>query len=104
MNQEQRWDVIPGAESNNVFNERIQRGLNNIAANHPDQLVVAVVHGGVIGQIIAQATGARSLAFTGSDNGSISHIVIHNGTVMIRRYNDASHLDEVVSKSAAMPT
>jgi len=104
LRQEQRWDVIPGAEPNEVFNERIQRGLNNIAANHPDQLVVAVVHGGVIGQIIAQATGARPLAFTGADNGSISHIVIQDGTVMVHRFNDASHLDEVMSKGAEIPT
>ena len=99
LKQEQRWDVIPGAESIDVFHERIHRGLNNIAANHPDQLVVAVVHGGVIGQIIAYATGARPLAFADADNGSISHIVIHNGIVMVRRFNDASHLHEAVYKS-----
>ena len=104
LRQEQRWDVIPGAESNDVFNERIQRGLNNITAHHPDQLVVAVLHGGVIGQIIAEATGARTLAFTGADNGSISHIVIHDGIVMVRRFNDASHLEEVASKGSAMPS
>lgn len=104
LKQEQRWDVIPGAEPNEIVNDRIHRGLNNIAANHPDQLVVAVVHGGVIGHIIAQATGARPLAFTGSDNGSISHIVIHNGIVMVRRFNDASHLHERLSKGAEMPT
>ena len=92
MKQEQRWDVIPGAESGDVFHERIHRGLNNIAANHPDKLVVTVVHGGVIGQIIAHATGARPFAFLGADNGSISHIVIHQGNVIVRRFNDASHL------------
>lgn len=104
LKQEQRWDVIPGAEPNDVFNKRIQLGLNNITANHPDQLVAAVVHGGVIGQIIAQATGARPLAFTGADNGSISHIVIHDGMIMVRRFNDASHLEELVSKGFEMPT
>ena len=91
--QEQRWDVIPGAESSDVFHERIQRGLNNIVANHPDQLVVAVVHGGVIGHIIAHATGAHPFAFNGADNGSISHIVIHDSVVIVRRFNDTSHLD-----------
>ena len=63
LRQEERWDVIPGAEPIDIFHERIRRGLNNIAANHPDQLVVAVVHGGVIGHILAQATGARPFAF-----------------------------------------
>lgn len=104
LRQEQRWDVIPGAEPEDVFRDRIQRGLNNIAANHPDQLVVAMVHGAVIGHIISQATGARPLSFVDSDNGSISHIVIHQGRVTVRRFNDASHLQEVASKDIALPT
>jgi len=104
LRKEQRWDVIPGAEPNEIFNERIHRGVNSIAANHPDQLVVAVVHGGVIGHIIAHATGARPFAFTGADNGSISHIVVHHGVVMVRRFNDASHIHEALSAGTAMPS
>lgn len=92
--QEQRWDVIPGAESYDRLHERIFRGLHNIAIHHPDQLVVAVVHGGVIGHIISHATGAQPFAFNGADNASISHIVIHNGLITVRRFNDTSHLDE----------
>ncbi len=104
MLQEERWDVIPGAEPGNAFHERIQRGLNNIAANHPDQLVVAVVHGGVIGQIIAHATGARPFAFLGADNASISHIVIHEGLITVRRFNDAAHLHGTLPVNPGMPT
>lgn len=102
--QEERWDIIPGAETIGIFDERIRRGLNHIAANHPDQLVVVVVHGGVIGHILAQATGSRPFAFVNADNGSISHIIIHNGIVMMRRFNDVSHLQERVVKEASMPT
>jgi probable phosphoglycerate mutase len=94
MRREERWDVIPGAESGDAFHDRIQRGLSNIAADHPDQLVVAVVHGGVIGQIMAHATGARPFAFLGADNASISQIVIHEGRISVRRFNDACHLHE----------
>lgn len=92
MQEEQRWDVIPGAESWETLNTRITRGLNRIAAKHKDQLVVAVVHGGVIGHILAHATGARPFAFNGADNGSISHIVMLDGRIMVRRFNDSSHL------------
>ncbi len=92
MQQEQRWDVIPGAESLQRLQERVQRGLDLIAASHPDQLIVAVVHGGVIGHIIAQATGAAPFAFNGADNGSISHIVMHAGNIIVRGFNDSSHL------------
>ena len=89
---EQRWDVIPGAESNATLGERIARGLHRISARHPDELVVAVVHGGVIARILAMATGAEPFAFTGADNASISHIVMTGDTIQVRRYNDCSHL------------
>ncbi len=89
---EQRWDLIPGAESNAALGERLERGLQRIAARHPDELVVAVVHGGVIARILAMATGAEPFAFTGADNGSISHIVITGDAILVRRFNDCSHL------------
>ncbi len=89
---EQRWDLIPGAESNAALGKRIGRGLQRIAARHPDELVVAVVHGGVIAHILAMATGAEPFAFTGADNASISHIVMTGDTIVVRRFNDCSHL------------
>ena len=92
MHLEQRWDVIPGAESTEALRERVSRGLKNIAANHPNELVVAVVHGGVIGHIIANATGAAPFAFNGCDNGSISRIVMVDGVIVVRGFNDVSHL------------
>lgn len=92
VQEEQRWDVIPGAESWDTLNRRVFAALNRIAAKHRDQLVAAVVHGGVIGHILAHATGARPFAFNGADNGSITHIVMMDGRILVRRFNDASHL------------
>ena len=90
----QRWDVIPGAESTEAFEQRLRDGIDLIVADHPGGHVVAVVHGGVIGQLIATATGATGLAFTTADNASISELVVMpNGVWRIRRYNDTSHLD-----------
>ena len=91
---EQRWDAIPGAESNAALDERISRGLQRIAANHADELVVAVVHGGVIARVVAMATGAQPFAFAGADNGSITHIVMTGDAIVVRRFNDCSHLTE----------
>lgn len=91
---EQRWDAIPGAESNAALDERIGRGLQRIAANHADELVVAVVHGGVIARVVAMATGAQPFAFAGADNGSITHIVMTGDAIVVRRFNDCSHLTE----------
>lgn len=92
MAVKQRWDVIPGAEPEEVFAARVRVGIERIAAAHPDQLVVAVVHGGVIGQVIGLATGARGFGFTGADNASLSHIVVTPERWIVRCYNDTSHL------------
>jgi probable phosphoglycerate mutase len=94
MLEAERWDVIPGAEPTEAFEQRLRDGIDRIVADHPGGHVVAVVHGGVIGQLIATATGATGLAITTADNASISELVVMpNGVWRIRRYNDASHLD-----------
>lgn len=92
MFAEQRWDVIPGAEPGNAFAVRVRGAITRIAAAHRDETVVVVSHGGVIGQIIADATGSRGFAFTGSDNGAISHLVVTDDRWIVRRYNDTAHL------------
>jgi len=97
MYQEQRWDVIPGGEPAHQFRNRVRRGVERIAAEHPDELVVAVVHGGVIGEIINIATGSTGFAFTGADNASISHIVVHGERWVVRCWNDTSHLSPTFS-------
>jgi len=92
MRVQQRWDVIPGAEGWDAVNKRVSAGLARIKAAHPDQLVVAVVHGGIVAHILAHASGARAFAFQGADNGSISHIVLMDDQIVVRRFNDVSHL------------
>jgi probable phosphoglycerate mutase len=76
------------------------RALGRIHRAHPDQLVAAVVHGGVIGHILAHATGARPFAFNGADNGSISHIVMLGERIMVRRFNDSTHLQSDMTVAA----
>lgn len=89
---QERWDLIPGAESAEGFASRVREGVEAIATAHPDEVVVAVVHGGVIGQIVAHATGCRPFAFVGADNASISHLVVWGDHWSIRCFNDTSHL------------
>ncbi len=103
MRKEQRWDVIPGAESRDALRQRVFGALDRIATNHQNELVVVVAHGGVIGHIIAEASGAAPFAFNGCDNGSISRIVWTAEGIVVRGFNDVSHLDAVRSNSA-MPT
>lgn len=92
MWEQGRWDVIPGAEPSERFTERVRAGIAAIAAAHTDGVVVAVIHGGVIGQIMALATGASPMAFSGPDNASISHLVVVKDRKIVRCYNDTSHL------------
>jgi len=104
MHLEERWDVIPGGESHGSLNARLTRALGRIRDRHRDELVVAVVHGGVIAHILAHATGARPFAFNGADNGSISHIVMLEERIMVRRFNDSSHLTEDMTIAAGAMT
>jgi 2,3-bisphosphoglycerate-dependent phosphoglycerate mutase len=95
MRAEQRWDVIPGAESEEGFRGRCQAGLARIVDAHRGGRVVVVVHGGVIGTLMAvAATSAGAFSFNGADNCSISEIVVEaDGTQRVRRFNDTAHLD-----------
>ena len=94
MFNEQRWDVIPGAEPTEQFRSRVRASIDRIVTAHPNQRVLAVVHGGVIGMMMAIATGAQNFAFVGSDNASISEIVVLGDRWIVRRFNDTAHLEQ----------
>jgi probable phosphoglycerate mutase len=91
---EQRWDAIPGAESPESLRTRVRGALERIVTAHPGRCVVVFTHGGIIGEILAQATEAgRPFAFLGASNGSISQVVAFGGRWILRRFNDTAHLD-----------
>lgn len=100
MYREQRWDVIPGGEPLADFDARVRRGIGRIAGAHPNRLVVAVVHGGVIGQVLNIASGREGFSFLGADNASISHVVVEPTRWVIRCFNDTSHLSPTFSTAA----
>ncbi|MEM7099562.1 MAG: histidine phosphatase family protein [Pseudomonadota bacterium] len=104
VQDEQRWDAIPGAESWEQLNQRVMGALTRIRSKHPDQRVVAVVHGGIIGHIVAHAANAAPFAFNGADNGSISHIVMIDDQIKVRRFNDASHLMDTLHDGSGQLT
>ena len=93
MRAEERWDVIPGAEPAAEFAGRVRGAVARLAAAHPGQRLAVFTHGGVIGQLMALASGSRPFAFIGADNGSLSHLVVHGDEWVIRRFNDTAHLD-----------
>ncbi len=89
---EQRWDVIPNAESMESLQKRVRAGVMRIAEAHRDRRVAVFTHGGVIGTIVAMATDGRTFAFIGADNASITHIVVDGDSWILRRFNDTGHL------------
>jgi len=93
MIEQERWDVIPGAESNASIAARVGPAIRRIAEGHPGERVVCFAHGGTIGAVLAMATGSRPFAFTGSDNGAISTIVVVGSRWLLRGFNDRSHLE-----------
>jgi 2,3-bisphosphoglycerate-dependent phosphoglycerate mutase len=90
----ERWDVIPGAEPAEQFAERVRNGLECVvAAVGPGAAAVAVVHGGVIGELARQATSSRPFAFVHADNCSITRLVVFaDGRQLLRNFNDTAHL------------
>ncbi|WCB93004.1 hypothetical protein DSM104299_01705 [Baekduia alba] len=94
--EEQRWDVIPGAEPAEAFAERVRKGINKVVdGTGPGRVAAAVVHGGVIGELARQATGAPPLAFIHAENTSISRLVVFgDGRWLLRSFNDTTHLND----------
>lgn len=92
MFEQERWEVVPGAESNDQLAGRVRAGINRIAAAHPGGRVVAFAHGAAIGMVLALTTGSRPFAFVSADNGNISVIVVAGERWHIRGFNDVSHL------------
>ncbi len=94
VRDDERWDHIPGAEPLEQFDARVRAGLAGIVAAHPDQRVVVVCHGGVIGHLLHQATGASRFAFAWADNASISEVVVWGANQRLIRFNDRAHLPD----------
>jgi probable phosphoglycerate mutase len=95
------WDVVPGAEPAEKFANRVHAALARIHQAHPGQRVAVICHGGVIGQALALATGARTLAFMACDNASVSQLILHGDQWIVRRYNDTDHLGPAFTAAAA---
>ena len=92
---EERWDIIPGAESMDALAERVGAGLERMLTDiGPGGVGVAVLHGGVIGEVCRQVTGSRRFAFIHADNCSITRIVqFPTGHRLLRNFNDTAHLN-----------
>jgi 2,3-bisphosphoglycerate-dependent phosphoglycerate mutase len=102
---EQRWEVIPGAESSAAFAARVRGAAERIAAAvGPGAAAVVVTHGGVIGELCRQATGSEPFAFLRVDNASITRIVVEaGGNWLLRSYNETTHLEGAAAGPPSRP-
>ena len=90
---EERWELIPGAESMERFAERVRAGAESIVESVGAGVAAAFIHGGVIGELCRRATASRPFAFIHSDNASISRLVVFgDGRWLLRSFNDTAHL------------
>ncbi|MEM8728593.1 MAG: histidine phosphatase family protein [Pseudomonadota bacterium] len=86
------WGHIPGAETTGALRARVEAGLVDIAARHPDQMVAVFAHGGSIGAALEIITQARPFSMIGSANGAISRVVMQGDHRIFRGFNDCAHL------------
>jgi len=90
---EERWDVIPGAETSASLADRVRAAIDRLAAGHAGHRVAIFTHGGVIGQALALASGSRPFAFLSADNASISRLLVIEQRWIVRGFNDTAHLN-----------
>ncbi len=85
------------------FAARTRAGIDFIVGSvEPGATVVAVVHGGVIGELCRQATDSRPFAFTHADNCSISRLIVFpDGRWWLRSFNEIGHLAELAAQRSA---
>jgi probable phosphoglycerate mutase len=100
MMREERWDLVPGSETTETFTGRVRGAIDRIFAAHPGRRVVAFSHGGTIGQVLSEATGARPLAFLMSDNAAIARLILTPERWILRCFNDTAHLLPQLDASA----
>ena len=92
--EQQRWDVVPGAERMEDLAARVRAGIEFIIDRaQAGSTVIAIVHGGIIGEICRQATGSEPFAFTHAANGSLTRLVVFaDGRWRVRTFNEGGHL------------
>ena len=87
------WGHIPNAETSAQLQSRCVAALQLLHNLHVNQRVLCVVHGGVIGALLAYAAGTKGRTFDGSDNCSLHTVVLQGNNWQIRRFNETAHLD-----------
>ena len=91
MRETGEWGALPGGETNEQLRSRTVGVIDRLAANHADELIVVVCHGGVIAALLGHAMQQPARRYIGARNASLTHVVVHGDAWMLRAFNDAAH-------------
>lgn len=85
---------IPGGESFPELKERASKALDRIVANHADETIVVVSHGGTIRTLLCAALNIN-LNYVWNikqDNTAVSILEYYDNRIMVSLINDTCHL------------
>src|SRR5262249_14824244 len=85
--EQERWEVIPGAETSASLAARVRAAIERLAAAHAGHRLAVFTHGGVIGQALALASGSPRSASLSADNGSFPRLVVPGQGCFVRVLN-----------------
>ncbi len=91
-----------GGESHTEHLSRTKKFLAELEANHPDESVVVVTHGGSINRIMEIVGYSDWMCYVGYGNTSITIMEKSSTNYIVTLHNDTSHLSEsakIVRKS-----
>lgn len=103
----QRWGLgdrdwanrsIPGEEGLDAFRTRVRRQFDELFERHGDSTAIAVIHGGVLGALVASLCGLEAHEFVQLYTGNCSIMVVtaeRSGDPVIVALNDLCHLKEM---------
>jgi broad specificity phosphatase PhoE len=89
------WDLVPGGEGAEAFEQRVRQALAGIVAQHPTGEILIVTHGGVIQVALAEVLGRGSdgpFPFR-IDNTSVTVLQKRQERTVVNRVNDTCHLN-----------
>jgi probable phosphoglycerate mutase len=88
-------DIVPGYEHDDIFRERVIPNMLALIESHPEDEVVVITHGGVIGAFYRHVLGITQRGTFSIANAALSTYEVRNGDAakgQILTLNDACHL------------
>lgn len=87
-----RWEVIPGAETDDELRGRVVAAVDDLAATHAGGRIAVVCHGGSINAWLAHRFGAHRSMLVSIDNTSITTLRTDGENWLVQGVNDVAHL------------